>query len=302
MTNATQPTMPPTGYPTWDRHAAWWLSRFKPSTQQTWGLLLPRWNAWCVERDIDPMQAKRPEIEAWLQEIKAKGLSESSTAAHYDVVASIYRLAWQEELIERDPCVRIQRPPVHSELQRREVLSVLEFAAYLATARDLGPNEHGIAVLAGMMGLRASEMASLTVESLTVVRGYTVLTFMGKGDRPAKVPIPMPGLAAIHDLIDGRTSGPLLRTKSGAGMDRRAVHAYVVRTAKKAGINRTISPHALRRTVGTAALNQGIPLRDVQRMLRHMRSDSTLRSYDIAGDQIERHASHQIAGFLSSFS
>jgi integrase/recombinase XerD len=47
------------------------------------------------------------------------------------------------------------------------------------------------------MGLRASEMADLTVESLTNVRGYVTLTFIGKGDKPARVPVSLPALPAI---------------------------------------------------------------------------------------------------------
>jgi integrase/recombinase XerC/integrase/recombinase XerD len=60
-------------------------------------------------------------------------------------------------------------------------------------------------------------------------------------------------------------------------------------------------PHALRRTVGTVGLNQGIPLRDIQRLLRHAGPETTLASYDISGDALERHASHQVAGFLAGW-
>ena len=79
-------------------------------------------------------------------------------------------------------------------------------------------------------------------------------------------------------------------------MDRRSVHRYVAHTARVAGITRPIGLHALRRTVGTVGLNQGIPLRDIQRLLRHTRPETTLASYDISGDALERHASHQVAG------
>ena len=74
---------------------------------------------------------------------------------------------------------------------------------------------------------------------------------------------PLPALPAVQATIDGQISGPLLRTRTGAGMDRRLVHRYVARTAQVAGISRPIGPHALRRTVGTVRLNQGIPLRDM---------------------------------------
>jgi len=84
-------------------------------------------------------------------------------------------------------------------------------------------------------------------------------------------------------------------------MYRRSVHRYVARTARAAGIAPPIGPHALQRTVGTVGVNQGILLRDVQRLLRHARPETTLASYDISGDARERHASHQVAGFLAGW-
>lgn len=43
------------------------------------------------------------------------------------------------------------------------------------------------------------------------------------------------------------------------------------------------------------------PLRDIQRLLRHARPETTPASCDISGDALERHASHQVAGFLAGW-
>src|SRR3954452_21286640 len=294
-------TLPPTGHAAWDDLADWWLSRYKLSTQRTYATYLPRWSSWCAGRRLDPLTARRADVELWLRTVADFGLSRASVAAHYDAVASIYRLAYEEELVTANPCARVTRPRLQRELQRREVLTVLEYAAFLTTARQLGPTHHAIAVLGGMMGLRATEMATLTVESFGTVRGYATLLVLGKGDKPVRVPVPIPALAAVQTAVDGRTTGPLLRTRTGAGMERRAVHRYVAATARAAGIARPIGPHALRRTVGTVGLNQGIPLRDIQRLLGHARPETTQGSYDITGEALERHASHQVAGFLAGW-
>src|SRR3954447_4769014 len=126
---------------------------------------------------------------------------------HYDAVASLYRLAYEEELVAANPCARVARPKIHRELQRREVLTVLEYAAFLTTARHLTPSHHAIAVLGGMMGLRATEMATLAVESFGTVRGYATLIVVGKGDKPVRVPVPIPALGAVQAALDGRTTG-----------------------------------------------------------------------------------------------
>ena len=70
------------------------------------------------------------------------------------------------------------------------------------------------------------------------------------------------------------------------------MNRYVAATARAAGISRIIGPYALRPTVGTVGLNQDIPLRDVQRLLRHAQPETTLGSDDITGEALERHASH----------
>ena len=78
------------------------------------------------------------------------------------------------------------------------------------------------------------------------------------------------------------------------------MHRYVAAPPEQRD-HRPISPHAPRRTVGTVGLNQGIPLRDVQRLLRHARPETTLGSYYISGDALERHALHQGRGFLAGW-
>ena len=109
------------------------------------------------------------------------------------------------------------------------------------------------------------------------------------------------GFAAVQAAVGNRTSGPLPRARTGAGPDRRVVHRFVCATARAAGIGRPIGPHALRRTVGTAGLNQGIPLRDIWHLLRHSRPGTTVASCDVNGDALERHAPHQVAGFLAGW-
>jgi integrase/recombinase XerD len=126
------------GHAGWDDLAAWWLSRYKVSTQQTYACYLPRWTAWCAGCGLDPLQAGRADVELWLRSVAGSALSRASVAARYDVVASIYRLALDEDLIAVNPCARITRPKVPCELQRREVLTVLEYAAFLTAPARWG--------------------------------------------------------------------------------------------------------------------------------------------------------------------
>ena len=102
--------LPTSGHAAWDDLAAWWLSRYKASTQQTYATYLPRWTAWCTECGLNPLTARRADIERWLRTVADSGLSRASLAGHYDAVASIYRLALEEDLIDVNPCARISPP------------------------------------------------------------------------------------------------------------------------------------------------------------------------------------------------
>ncbi len=61
-------------------------------------------------------------------------------------------------------------------------------------------------------------------------------------------------------------------------MDRYAADRTVKRLARRAGITKRISPHSLRHPFITAALDAGVPLRDVQEAASHADPRTTMRS------------------------
>src|SRR5204862_7005198 len=81
-------------------------------------------------------------------------------------------------------------------------------------------------------------------------------------------------------------------------MDRHAATRIVRRLAKRAGITKHISPHSLRHSFITAALDAGVPLRDVQIAARHADPRTTTR-YDRARENLDRHASYIVTAFIS---
>jgi hypothetical protein len=102
------------------------------------------------------------------------------------------------------------------------------------------------------------------------LRGHRILHLVGKGNKPATMPVTVPVLRVLEACRRQRTHGPLiLRPISGKPIDRRDVYRMVVRIAKTAGIPRHISPHSLRHAAITNALDAGVPLRDAQILARH---------------------------------
>ena len=81
-------------------------------------------------------------------------------------------------------------------------------------------------------------------------------------------------------------------------MDRYAADRTVKRLARRAGVTKRISPHSLRHSFITAALDAGVPLRDVQEAASHSDPSTTIR-YDRGHGSLDRHATYIVATFLA---
>lgn len=121
---------------------------------------------------------------------------------------------------------------------------------------------------------------------------------IGKGNKPAEIPLPIPVLRAVQDVVGVRTAGPILATRTGRAMTRAGAARMLSGIARLAGVTTAVSPHALRRTFCTAGLLSGVPLRDMQYAMRHADARTTIR-YDMARANLDRHAAHNVAAYLA---
>ena len=85
----------------------------------------------------------------------------------------------------------------------------------------------------------------------------------------------------------------------GTRLDRHAAGRIVRKTARRAGIAKLVTPHTLRHAFITAALDAGVPLRDVQEAASHADPRTTMR-YERARSSLDRHATYIVAAYLAS--
>ena len=213
-------------------------------------------------------------------------------------VVGFYRYAEEEGLLERSPAAHVRRPRLDYEshatgLDRNEVGAIL-VAAGLASAR-----EHALVSLLAINGLRVSEAIGADIEALGLERGHRTLTVLRKGGK------------IVDDAAGAReppgpstwpsANGSRARSSSAATvqrLDRHAAGRIVRRLARQAGINKRVGPHTLRHAFITAALDAGVPLRDVQEAASHADPRTTMR-YDRARVSLDRHATYIVATFLA---
>ncbi len=82
---------------------------------------------------------------------------------------------------------------------------------------------------------------------------------------------------AIDLAIGERIGGPVFLAADGRRLDRHGAGRIVRRVARRAGITKTVTPHTLRHAFITAALDAGVPLRDVQEAASHADPRTTMR-------------------------
>jgi Phage integrase family len=74
---------------------------------------------------------------------------------------------------------------------------------------------------------------------------------------------------AIDPATGERASGPLFLAADGKRAGRHGAARVVRRVTRRAGIGKQVSPHTPRHAFITAALDAGVPLRDVQEAASH---------------------------------
>ena len=126
-------------------------------------------------------------------------------------------------LIPADPAVFARLPKIHHDESRTQGLDRQELIRFLQVTQTLTVHHGALTYLLGINALRASEAAAVQIEDYRdTLRGHRVLHLVGKGNKPATMPLTVPVLRVLRVLRvleacrGERTSGPLvLRPVSG---------------------------------------------------------------------------------------
>jgi len=269
------------------------LAGYRGLTRDAYTLDLRQFVAWCQSRDLRLFDVRRADIECFARHLEELGRARATVARRLSTVAGFYRYAEQDGLLDRSPAVHVRRPRLDYEshatgLDRNEVV-----------AAGLGrPAEHALISLLAINGLRVSEALGADIEALGLERGHRTLTVARKGGKIVTIPLAPRTARAIDLAIGERLDGPIFLGSHGERLDRHAAGRIVRRLARKAGINKPVGPHTLRHAFITAALDAGVPLRDVQEAASHADPRTTMR-YDRARVSLDRHATYIVAAFIA---
>ena len=271
------------------------LARYSGRTLDAYRHDLRAFFQWATDKQLIVLKATRPHIELYRAAMEERGLAASTIDRRLSTVCGFYRFAHIDGRIAANPAQYVRRPKVQPSEGRG--MDRAELGTFLFTAERFDRDHAALAVLLGLNGLRVSEACGTNIEDLALQRGHRTLRILGKGNKPATIPL-VPRTARTIDLVVGeRHEGPILRRKDGQRLDRRTAHRWVRSIGKRAGLG-VVHPHMLRAGFIMAALDAGVPLRDVQIAARHA-DPRTTTIYDRRRENFDRHAAYVVVAFVA---
>ena len=297
MTHLTIPVVWSSENTTEDAHlaAAAFLARYRGRTLDAYRHDLRSFFQWATDVGLDVLSATRPHIELYRVAMEERGLAASTVDRRLSTVCGYYRFAHIDGRIASNPAQYVRRPKVPPSTARG--LDRGELGTFRFTAERFDHAHAALAVLLGLNGLRVSEACGTNVEDLGFERGHRTLRIVGKGNKPAVIPL-VPRTPRTIDLAIGEIhEGPILRRHDGERLDRRTAHRWVRSIGRRAGLG-AIHPHMLRAAFIMAALDAGVPLRDVQIAARHA-NPRTTTIYDHRRENFDRHAAYVVVAFVA---
>lgn len=244
--------------------------------------------AFAAGRGIASVNAlTRARITDFLVHERDRGMAVSTVARRLVAIKMFLRYLQQEGLLDTNVADIMDSPRLWQSLPN--VLSPREVERMLSlpVGADRGAvRDRAILETFYASGLRVSEVAGLRLADLHFDGGYLRCT--GKGGKTRVVPFGEQAKASLQRYLaearpvfarDAAASAVFLTCRGGP-FSRKGLWKLVKTYARRAAVEKAVSPHTLRHSFASHLLSNGAPLRIIQEMLGHA---------DIATTQIYTH-------------
>jgi integrase/recombinase XerD len=226
--------------------------------------------------DSQPSRATTEELERYVAQLRADGLSAATIARRLSALKGLYRHLMLLGVRADNPAAELSPPRRVRRLPR--TLSPSEAERLIDAANGTTPRslrDSAIVELLYGSGLRVGELVSLERGSVDLDR--RIVRALGKGSKERIVPIGRRAAEALRrylsrgrPYLERRQRPELFLNAKGGPLTRSGVFLILRRLAEKAGLEAgRVHPHLLRHSFATHLLEGGADLRSVQEMLGH---------------------------------
>ena len=189
-------------------------------------------------------------------------------------ISSFFSWLEEEDFILKSPMRRIHK--IKTKTVVKEVISdesIERMRDGCHTLRDLA-----IIDLLYSTGIRVGELVNLNISNVNLEQRECIV--FGKGDKERRVYFDARTKIHLKEYIESRTdTNPALFVTLDAPYDRLKISGVEIRLRElgRALHLERIHPHKFRRTMATRAIDKGMPIEQVQKLLGHSQIDTTMQ-------------------------
>lgn len=260
-----------------------WLEGVRGLSEHTvraYGTDLEAYLGWCAREGVTPVCAGRRDLRRYVAYLSRSGYASRTVNRRVSSLRTWYGWLVRAGELEASPAVSLAGRKATKELPR--AMSDDDAARLLDSCdvtTDEGLRDRALLELLYATGARISEVASLAPSDIDFAQGQ--VTLFGKGRKERVVPIYKSALDAVEryltrarpNLVARRRRGgsprALFVSTRGNDMSAGALRARFELQARAAGLDPSITPHAMRHTFATELLGGGADLKAVQELLGH---------------------------------
>ena len=192
-------------------------------------------------------------------------------------ISSFFSWLEEEDYILKSPMRRIHK------IKTKTVVKDVISDEMIEKIRDACTDIRDLAIidLLYSTGIRVGELVRLNINDVDIEQRECIV--FGKGDKERRVYFDAKAKIHLMEYLSSRTdTNPALFVTLNAPFDRLQISGVEIRIrnlGRKLSLDR-IHPHKFRRTMATRAIDKGMPIEQVQKILGHSQIDTTMQYYD----------------------
>lgn len=218
------------------------------------------------------VQITTTDIRKYLGENKA--LKVTTIDRKLSVIKTFFGWLVREELLLRDPTLKIKSPKKPKRLPKS--LSIEELEIVRESCETL--RERALMEVMYSTGCRLSEIQNLKISDINTQEMNAHV--IGKGDKERVVYLSIRAYHHLRKYLSGRNDECeylfVTERRPHRPMTSRSIERIIDKIEARAKISKKLTPHVFRHTFATLAMENGADLADVQQLLGHEDPATTL--------------------------
>ncbi len=213
------------------------------------------------------------DLSAYVMDLEQQGLSQATISRNISSMKSFFMYLFRQGVVADDYTDQLKPPKLEKKVP--DTLSVAEVNLLLEQPQRSTPKEvrdKAMLELLYATGMRVSELISLKLSDVNLPLGYILCRDTNK---ERVIPIENAAKNALSVYINTVRAGIcgdseyLFVNMKGQPMSRQGFWKLIKSYAKKAGIDKDITPHMIRHSFASHLVSNGADLKAVQEMLGH---------------------------------